>query len=473
MAARTLFDKVWDEHVVASLAPGIDLLHIDRHLQHDLGGADAIAAVRARGLAVRNPELTFATVDHVVESRPGRTGGIAPWAEDLIVAFRERSRENRIRLFDVSDRGQGIVHVIGPELGLTMPGLTVVCGDSHTCTHGALGAIAFGIGATEIQHVLATQTIVQKRPATMRAVFLGKPPDGITAKDMILALLGRHSAAVGIGHAIEYAGDAVAALDMESRLTLCNLTIELGAKVGMIAPDESTFDWLKGRRFAPSGVCWDAARAHWRGLRTDAGARFDREISLDVSALRPQVSWGISPDQVIGIDGLVPDPGHAPDAATSQSWQRALEYMDLQPRAPIAGTRIDRVFIGSCANSRIGDLRAAAAVIARAAGSGSTPRVATHVQAWVVPGSQAVRRQAESEGLDEVFRAAGFDWRQPGCSMCVGANGEIGAAGERVMSTSNRNFVGRQGPGVRTHLCSPASAAASALAGEITDPLLA
>jgi 3-isopropylmalate/(R)-2-methylmalate dehydratase large subunit len=471
MVARTLFDKVWDEHVVASLAPGIDLLHVDRHLQHDLGGADAIAAVRARGLAVRNPGLTFATVDHVVESRPGRTGGIAPWAEDLIVAFRKRSRENRIRLFDVNDRGQGIVHVIGPELGLTLPGLTVVCGDSHTCTHGALGAIAFGIGATEIQHVLATQTIVQKRPATLRVAFLGRPPAGITAKDMILALLGRYGVAVGIGHAIEYAGDAVPALDMESRLTLCNLTIELGAKVGMVAPDECTFEWLRGREFAPAGAGWDAALAYWRGLGTDTGSRFDREISLDVSGLRPQVSWGISPDQVIGVDGHVPDPGHAPDAATSQAWERALDYMDLRPRAPIAGTRINRVFIGSCANSRIGDLRAAAAVLARSAGAGCGPRVAPHVKAWVVPGSQQVRREAESEGLDGIFRAAGFEWREPGCSMCVGANGEIGAAGERVMSTTNRNFIGRQGPGVRTHLCSPASAAASALAGEITDPL--
>ncbi len=469
--ARTLFDKVWDEHVVASLAPGIDLLHVDRHLQHDLGGADAIAAVRTRGLAVRNPELTFATVDHVVESRPGRTGGIAPWADDLINSFRDRSRENRIRLFDVGDRGQGIVHVIGPELGLTLPGLTVVCGDSHTCTHGALGAIAFGIGATEIQHVLATQTIVQKRPATLRAVFHGQPSAGMTAKDMILALLGRHGAAVGIGHAIEYAGDAVVALDMESRLTLCNLSIELGAKVGMIAPDETTFEWLNGRRFAPSGASRDAALAHWRTLGTDAGARFDREIALDVSDLRAQVSWGISPDQVIGVDACVPDPNDAPDGATSQAWARALDYMALQPGAPIAGTRIDRVFIGSCANSRIGDLRAAAAVLARAAGGGSGARVAPHVKAWVVPGSQQVRREAESEGLDEIFRAAGFEWREPGCSMCVGANGEIAAVGERVMSTSNRNFIGRQGPGVRTHLCSPASAVASALAGEITDPL--
>jgi len=463
MSARTLFDRVWDEHVVASLGPGVDLLHIDRHLQHDLGGGDALADLVRRGLAVRNPELTYAVPDHVVETRPGRRGGMAQWADDLIASLREQSRAQGVRMFDVGEDGQGIVHVIGPELGLTLPGLTVVCGDSHTCTHGALGALAFGIGATEIRHVLATQTLAQARPRTMLVHFGGVLPGGVGAKDLVLALIGRLGAGGGSGYAVEYAGPAVRALGMEARLTLCNLSIELGAKVGMIAPDDVAIDWLRGRPYAPRGALWDEAAAHWRTLASDPGAGFDRRVDFDASGLAPQVTWGISPDQVVGVGEAVPDPGDAPDAATRDFWRRGLDYMGLRGGRPLAGTRIDRVFIGSCANARLSDLRAAAGVL-------RGRRVAAHVQAWVVPGSQRVKREAEAEGLHEVFLAAGAQWRESGCSLCVGANGELLAPGERAMSTSNRNFVGRQGPGSRTHLCSPASAAAAAVAGEIVDP---
>jgi 3-isopropylmalate/(R)-2-methylmalate dehydratase large subunit len=462
MAARTLFEKVWSEHVVASLAPGTDLLHIDRHLLHDLGGGDAIAQVLRRGLSVRNPELTFATPDHVVETRPGRTGGIAPWADALVALLREQTARTGVRMFDVGDDGQGIVHVVGPELGVSLPGTTIVCGDSHTCTHGALGAIGFGIGATELLHVLATQTLAQKKPRAMRANFDGALPAGVTAKDMILALIRSIGTAGGTGFAIEYAGPAVRALDMEARMTLCNLSIEAGAKVGMVAPDETTFAWLKGRRFAPQGAQWEQALAHWRTLPGDPDAAFDREVRIDCSTLAPHVTWGTSPEHVVRVDERVPDPALEPDADRRRAWEDALAYMGLSPGRPIAGTRVDRVFVGSCTNSRLPDLRAAAAV---ARGR----RVAPHVEAWVVPGSERIKRDAQAEGLHEVFLAAGFQWREPGCSLCVGANGELVGPGQRCVSTSNRNFVGRQGPGARTHLASPAMAAAAAIAGEIVD----
>ena len=462
MSPRTLFTKVWDEHVVDALAPGIDLLHIDRHLLHDLGGADAIAHVLRRGMPVRDPELTFATPDHVVETRPGRTGGIAPWADDLIVRLREQTALAGVRLFDVGQDGQGIVHVIGPELGLSLPGVTLVCGDSHTCTHGAVGALAFGIGSTEVQHVLATQTLAQRRPLTMQVEFSGTVPDGVGAKDMILALIGRIGTAGGTGYALEYTGEAVRALDMEGRMTICNLSIESGAKVGMIAPDEITFSWLAGRPHAPSGSRWDEAVAYWRTLATDAGARYDSRVTIDCSALAPHITWGTSPEQVIRIDQSIPDPADAPDAAHHKSWTDALTYMGLSAGHPIAGTRIDRVFIGSCTNARLPDLRRAAR-IARGR------QVAGHVEAWVVPGSERVKREAEAEGLHEVFLAAGLQWREAGCSLCVGANGELIAPGQRCVSTSNRNFVGRQGPGARTHLASPEMAAAAAISGCIVD----
>ena len=462
MSARTLFDKVWDEHVVDTLAPGIDLIHIDRHLLHDMHGGDIISQVLKRGLTVRHPELNFATPDHLLETRPGRTGGMAPWADQLVQKLREESARTGIRIYDVGQLGNGIVHVIGPELGISLPGLTIVCGDSHTCTHGALGAVAFGIGSTEIQHVLATQTLPQRRPRTMRAEFTGTPPAGVTAKDMILALIGKIGTAGGTGYALEYTGAAVRALDMEGRLTMSNLSIECGAKVGMIAPDETTFAWLKGRPHAPSGARWDEAQAFWRTLATDAGASYDAHVSVDCSALAPHVTWGTSPEQVIQVDGIVPDPRNAPDAVRGKAWAEALDYMGLQAGQPIAGTRIDRVFIGSCTNSRLPDLRRAARIV-------EGRQVAAHVEAWVVPGSERVKREAEAEGLDQVFRAAGLQWREPGCSLCVGANGELVGNGQRCVSTSNRNFVGRQGPGARTHLASPEMAAAAAIAGAIVD----
>jgi 3-isopropylmalate/(R)-2-methylmalate dehydratase large subunit len=462
MSARTLFDKVWDEHVVDTLAPGIDLLHIDRHLLHDLGGGDAIAHVLRSGLALRNPELTFATPDHVVETRPGRTGGNAPWANELVDRLREQTLATGVRLYDVGQDGQGIVHVIGPELGLSLPGVTMVCGDSHTCTHGAMGALAFGIGMSEVQHVLATQTLPQRRPRTMRAHFEGTLPPGVGAKDMILALIGQIGTAGGTGYALEYTGAAVRGLDMEGRLTLCNLSIECGAKVGMVAPDDTTFAWLDGRRHAPKGDQWTQAVAHWRTLATDEGARFDAEVTIDCSRLAPHITWGTSPEQVIPIDQAVPDPASAPDAAHREAWTQALAYMGLEPGQAIAGTRIDRVFIGSCTNSRLPDLRRAARIV-------EGKHVASHVEAWVVPGSERIKREAEAEGLDRIFEAAGLQWRESGCSLCVGANGELIAPGQRCVSTSNRNFVGRQGPGARTHLASPEMAAAAAIAGAIVD----
>ena len=462
MKPRTLFDKVWDEHVVDTLAPGVDLLHIDRHLLHDMHGGDAIAQVLLRGLTVRHPELNFATPDHVVETRPGRTGGMAPWADALIRQLRDETARAGVRLYDVGQEGNGIVHVVGPELGISLPGLTIVCGDSHTCTHGALGAIAFGIGSTEIQHVLATQTLPQRRPQTMRAEFTGRLPAGVSAKDMILALIGRIGTAGSTGFALEFTGEAVRALDMEGRLTLSNLAIEAGAKVGMIAPDETTFAWLRGRPHAPSGARWDQAVAYWRTLPTDADAAHDAQVGIDCSDLAPHVTWGTSPEQVVRVDGAIPDPRSAPDPLHCTAWAEALAYMGLQGGQPIAGTRIDRVFIGSCTNSRLPDLRRAARIV-------EGRHVAGHVEAWVVPGSQRVKREAEAEGLDQVFLAAGLQWREPGCSLCVGANGELVGNGQRCVSTSNRNFVGRQGPGARTHLASPEMAAAAAIAGHIVD----
>lgn len=459
---RTLFAKVWDEHVVDRLSSGVDLLHVDRHLLHDLGCGEAMRQVALRGLPVRNPELCFATPDHAVETRPGRTGGIAPWADVLIDRLREQTRQAGIKLFDLGQDGQGIVHVMGPEVGATLPGTTVLCGDSHTCTHGAFGAVAFGIGFTEIQHVLATQTLPQARPRTLRAEFTGRLPTGVGAKDMVLALIGQIGAAGGTGCAIEYTGEAVRALDMEGRMTLCNLAIECGAKIGMVAPDETTYAWLAGRRYAPQGGRWDEALAHWRSLPSDAGALYDRTVTVDCTSLAPHVTWGTSPEQVIAVDQAIPDPASAPDDARRQAWTQALAYMGLAGGAPLAGTRVDRVFIGSCTNSRLPDLRRAAAIV-------KGRRVASHVEAWVVPGSERIRRDAEAEGLHEVFLAAGLQWREAGCSLCVGANGELVGSGQRCISTSNRNFVGRQGPGARTHLASPEMAAAAAIAGVIVD----
>jgi len=459
--SRTLFDKLWDAHRIRELAPGIDLLAVDRHLYIDLHSL-LFADLEKMGHRVRNPDMTFAVPDHVVSTAPGRTGGHAEWSERYIGALRAGARTHGIRLFDVNDDGQGIVHVIGPELGLTQPGLLLLCGDSHTSTHGGLGALSWGIGASEVMHVLATQAIVQRKPKRMRVRFDGKVASGVEPKDLILRLIGQLGAAGGTGYALEYAGSAMPAIGVEGRLTICNLSIELGAKSGLIAPDDKTIEYLHGRPFAPQGTDWDRAVSHWRGLASDDDAGFDREFTVDVSRLSPQVTWGTSPEDVIGIDEPIPDPERAGSTDRKRSMRAALDYMGLAPGHPLAGTPVDWVFIGSCTNSRLPDLRSAAAVV-------NGRKVAKNVKAWVVPGSKTVKRRAEAEGLDQVFLDAGFEWREPGCSMCVGANGETVGRGERSVSTSNRNFVGRQGPGARTHLASPAMAAAAAIAGCITD----
>ncbi|RAS35472.1 3-isopropylmalate dehydratase large subunit [Paraburkholderia bryophila] len=463
-APRTLFDKLWDSHTIANLPGAVDLLQVDRNLMHELTGVEAIRVLEARSLPVSNPELTFATLDHVISTQPGRRAGDADWSTTMVDAMREQMTQHAIPLFDIGAHGQqGIVHVIGPELGLSLPGTLIVCADSHTCTHGALGALAFGIGSTELVHVLATQTVRQKKPRTMRVRFNGSVAEGVTAKDMILYVIGALGASAGTGYAVEFAGAAVEALSMEARLTLCNLTIELGAKFGLVAPDDVTFAYLRGRPYAPQGASFDAALEDWRRLPSDAGAHFDREVEIDASAIAVQVTWGTSPEHVIAIDAAVPDPVDEADPARREALQRALDYMGVHAGQHLQELSVDRVFIGSCTNSRIEDLQAAARVVAG-------HHVADGVTAWVVPGSLSVAREAEAQGLAQVFRAAGFDWREPGCSMCVGANGDVVGRGERCVSTSNRNFVGRQGPGARTHLASPAVAAASALAGHIAAP---
>jgi 3-isopropylmalate/(R)-2-methylmalate dehydratase large subunit len=456
-----LLAKIWDQHVITQLSEDTDLLHVDRHLLHDLGGSRGLLDLKSRSLSVHNPELTFATPDHAISTARGRAGTIKI-GQELLAALRVETSASGIAMFDIGEPGQGIVHVIGPELGLSLPGCLIVCGDSHTCTHGGLGALAFGIGSSEVTHVLATQTIIQRRPKTMRVRFEGRLPFGVTAKDLILALIGDVGAAGGTGYAVEYAGGAIRDLPIEGRLTICNLSIELGAKMGLIAPDEKTYEYIRGRAYAPQGEMWEPAVKAWRQLPSDPDAVFDREVLIDVEKIIPQVTWGTSPEHVIGVDGHVPDPREIADPARRAAIETALDYMGLKPGAPIAGTPVDWVFIGSCTNSRIGDLRAAAAV---ARGR----KVAPGVRAWVVPGSETVKRDAEAEGLDKLFIDAGFEWREPGCSMCVAANGETVPPGQRSVSTSNRNFVGRQGPRARTHLASPATAAAAAISGAIAD----
>jgi 3-isopropylmalate/(R)-2-methylmalate dehydratase large subunit len=458
---RTMLAKIWDQHVICRVSDDTDLLHVDRHLLHDLGGSRGLLDLKSRNLPVHNPELTFATPDHAISTARGRAG-TSKIGLELLAGLRAETSATGIQMFDVDEPGQGIVHVIGPELGLSLPGCLIVCGDSHTCTHGGLGALAFGIGSSELTHVLATQALIQRRPKTMRVRFEGRLPVGVTAKDLILALIGHVGAAAGTGYAVEYAGSAIRDLPVEGRLTICNLSIELGAKIGMIAPDQKTFDYLRGRPYAPEGEMWEQAVAEWRKLPSDPDAVFDREVVIDVEKIIPQVTWGISPEHVVGVDGRVPDPRDIADPARRTAIETALDYMGLAAGAPIAGTPVDWVFIGSCTNSRLSDLRAAAEV---ARGR----KVASGVRAWVVPGSETVKRDAVAEGLDKIFTDAGFEWREPGCSMCLAANGETVAPGQRSVSTSNRNFVGRQGPRARTHLASPASAAAAAIAGAIAD----
>jgi 3-isopropylmalate/(R)-2-methylmalate dehydratase large subunit len=460
MAGKTLFDRIWETHVVDERPGEPALLYIDLHLVHEVTSPQAFESLRLAGRPVRRPELTIATMDHNVPTEPGPI--LDTIAKAQLDALRENCKAFGIPLNATGSGREGIVHVMGPELGLTQPGMTIVCGDSHTSTHGAFGALAFGIGTSEVEHVLATQTLLQSRPRTMRIRFVGELPFGVTAKDMVLGAIGRVGVAGGQGHVVEYAGPAVEALSMEGRMTICNMSIEAGARAGMVAPDDTTFAYLEGRPGAPAGAAWARALDGWRALRSDDDAVFDREVVVDVGELVPQVTWGTNPGMVAPIDGRVPDPASYDDPVEREVVERALRYMDLEPGTPLAEIPVDRVFIGSCTNSRIEDLRAAAAVV-----SGHT--VAPTVRAMVVPGSAKVKAQAESEGLDRVFTTAGFEWREAGCSMCLGMNPDILAAGERCASTSNRNFEGRQGAGGRTHLLSPTMAAAAAVTGRFTD----
>jgi 3-isopropylmalate/(R)-2-methylmalate dehydratase large subunit len=459
--AQTLFEKVWESHVVERAEGRPDLLYVDLHLVHEVTSPQAFEGLRLAGRRVRRPDLTIATMDHNVPT--GDDTPMDPLSVQQLDTLQRNCDEFSVPLYATGSGREGIVHVIGPELGLTQPGITIVCGDSHTSTHGALGALAFGIGTSEVEHVLATQTLSQTKPRSLRVNFVGEVPASVTAKDLVLAAIGRLGVDGGVGYVIEYAGPAIKSLSMEGRLTVCNMSIEAGARAGMIAPDETTFAYLEGRPGVPQGAAWERALDRWRALPTDAGASFDREVEIDVTAIRSQVTWGTNPGMVVPIDGAVPDPTAFDSEDDRAAAERALVYMGLEPGTPIREIEVDRVFIGSCTNSRIEDLRAAAAVV-------EGRRVHPSVRAMVVPGSAQVKAQAESEGLDRVFEAAGFEWRRAGCSMCLGMNPDVLAPGERCASTSNRNFEGRQGAGGRTHLVSPAVAAATALAGHFAEP---
>ena len=457
---RTLVDKIWESHLVsAETAETPAVLYVDLHLVHEVTSPQAFAELRARGRRVRRPERTVATMDHAIPTRRGADGRRAPAegaALEQVSALERNCREFGVPLFPVGDARQGIVHVIGPELGLTHPGSTIVCGDSHTSTHGAFGALAFGIGTSEVAHVLATQSLLQRRPRSFAVEFAGALAPGVSAKDLILGLIAQVGTAGAAGHALEYRGSAIRSLTMEERMTVCNMSIEAGARAGLVAPDDTTYEYLAGRPYAPSFADWDSAVARWRTLPSDAEAAFDRELKVDAGALQPMITWGTSPGMGIPVRGVVPDPGG--DA----SLDKALRYMGLEPGKPLLGHKIDVVFIGSCTNSRLGDLREAARVL-------RGRRVAAGVKALVVPGSQRVKKQAEAEGLDRVFREAGAEWREPGCSMCLAMNDDRLLPGQYAVSTSNRNFEGRQGPGGRTFLASPLTAAAAAVKGAITD----
>src|SRR5687768_9533297 len=459
--ARTLAEKVWERHVVHRAAGEPDLLYVDLHLVHEVTSPQAFEALRLAGRGVRRPDLTVATMDHNVPTTEGPV--IDTTSARQMEALAKNAKEFDITIYPWGSAGQGIVHVIGPEMGYTQPGMTIVCGDSHTSTHGAFGALAFGIGTSEVEHVLATQTLPQSRPGTMAVVVDGDLPAGVTAKDVILAVIGRIGTGGGIGSVIEYRGSAIRSLSMEGRMTVCNMSIEAGARAGLVAPDDVTFAYLEGRPRAPRGAAWEQALDDWRSLVTDGGAAFDKEGALDAAALAPHVTWGTNPGQVVALDGQVPDPSSFLDPSARDAASRALAYMGLTPGTPMRDVPVDTVFIGSCTNARIEDLRAAASVV-------DGRRVAADVRALVVPGSVAVKLQAEEEGLDRVFTSAGFEWRGAGCSMCLAMNPDKLAPGERAASTSNRNFEGRQGPGGRTHLVSPAVAAATAVAGRFATP---
>jgi 3-isopropylmalate/(R)-2-methylmalate dehydratase large subunit len=461
---RTMFEKVWQQHVVVEPAREPTILYIDLQLVHEVTSPQAFEGLRLTGRPLRNPSRHIATVDHNVPttSVQDRLVIADQIASAQINALRKNCADFGIEFFDTEAAEQGIVHMIGPELGATKPGMTIVCGDSHTSTHGAFGALAFGIGTSEVEHVMATQTLPQAKPKTFRINVEGELPYGVTAKDIILDIIGSIGTDGATGYVVEYAGSAIRALSMEGRMTICNMSIEAGARAGMIAPDETTFAYLQGRRFVPKGEAWDLAVEQWSALVTDEGATFDREMTIDAAKLAPSVTWGTSPGMVTTIDATVPSLTDAKSDADQKSYARAFEYMDLKPGTPIEEITVDAVFLGSCTNGRIEDLRAAAKIV-------DGYHVATTVRAMVVPGSQVVKKQAEAEGLDLVFKTAGFEWREPGCSMCLGMNPDILQPGERCASTSNRNFEGRQGRGGRTHLLSPAMAAAAAITGHLTD----
>ena len=459
---RTLFDKIWDSHLVNRQDDGTCLIYIDRHLVHEVTSPQAFEGLRMAGRKVRRPEATLAVPDHNVPTTD-RSKGIEDEESRIQVETLEKNcADFGVPIFDMNDVRQGIVHIIGPEQGFTLPGMTIVCGDSHTATHGAFGALAFGIGTSEVEHVLATQTLIQQPARNMRISVDGALPLGVTAKDLILAIIGKIGTAGGTGHVIEYAGQAIRDLSMEGRMTVCNMSIEGGARAGLIAPDEITYDYIKGRPMAPKAGTWEQAVTHWRSLPSDEGARYDREVTLATAEIDPQVTWGTSPEDVAPITGRVPGPEEARDAAKRQAIERSLDYMGLEAGTPLSEIAVDKVFIGSCTNGRIEDLREAARVA-------EGRKVAEGVHAMIVPGSGLVKNQAEEEGLDRIFIEAGFDWREPGCSMCLAMNADRLQPGERCASTSNRNFEGRQGRGGRTHLMSPAMAAAAAIAGRLAD----
>jgi 3-isopropylmalate/(R)-2-methylmalate dehydratase large subunit len=455
---KTMFEKIWSRHVVAEGPGGHVLLYVDRHLLHE-GSAHAFRRFAKAGRRVRRPDLCAATADHYVLTSPGTPAGDDE-IRRMVASLGEHTRQQNVMYFAPGDARRGIVHIIGPEQGLTQPGITLVCGDSHTATHGAFGALAFGIGSSEVEHVMATQCLWQRTPNVMRITVDGPLGAGVSAKDVILAIIARIGAGGGVGHAVEYAGSTIRAMSMDERMTVCNMSIEAGARAGMIAPDETTFAYLEGRPFAPRGRLWSQALAYWKTVPSDAGAPFDREVTLDARGIAPTVTWGNSPQDALPITAAVPDPAREGDPARRESMERALRYMGLTANAPLTSVKVDRVFIGSCTNSRLDDLRAAARI--------ARGRRAT-IPAWVVPGSGLVKQAAEAEGLHRIFTDAGFEWREAGCSMCVGMNGETAREGERVASTSNRNFEGRQGKGARTHLMSPAMAAAAAITGRLTD----
>ncbi len=465
--AKTLFEKVWDAHVVASPPNSPSILYIDLHLIHEVTSPQAFTVLRERGLKVRRPQQTIATMDHSTPTTPRGLDGIIPVVDAMARAQLDQlvknCQEHNIRVFELGTEHQGIVHVIGPELGLTQPGMTIVCGDSHTSTHGAFGALAFGIGTSEVAHVLATQTLLQYKPKTFEIRVDGQLADGVVAKDIILAIIANIGVGGGTGYVLEYTGSAIRSLNMEARMTICNMSIEAGARAGMIAPDDTTFEYIIGRQYAPKGKAWEEALAYWRTLPTDEGATYDRQFTLNADELVPMITYGTNPGMGMPITGQVPDPAKVGDASEKAGLEKALQYMGLQPNQPLLGHPVDVVFIGSCTNSRITDLRLAADML-------KGHRVAENVRVLVVPGSQQVKKQAEAEGLDKIFKEAGAEWREAGCSMCIAMNGDQLQPGQYAVSTSNRNFEGRQGRGGRTFLASPLTAAATAIHGVITDP---